>query len=117
MVITNWSMVANYFECFSVYDVNGDSTDMDNGNPYNNYSLSNHFGNPSAVAHWKTPGTDVTTGTGELDLSNSYATDGSFAKPVVSSALIDRVTSPRVAYDVYGNARGATTDVGAVEYV
>ena len=53
-------------------------------------------------------------GSGVLDMSNPAAV--TYCAPLVGSSIINRLPSVRVPADLFGNARDATPDLGAIEY-
>lgn len=60
-------------------------------------------------------GTNTATyGDGVVDISDD--TDPNFGYPIAESALIDAVPTTFVPYDLWGNARGSSSDIGALEY-
>jgi hypothetical protein len=137
--LTNASFIGNVFWHFIdpgtvIKDLNPAWSEPGNAN--NNEFLYNHLENVYGVTpskectpndpfirnsypcpHWyaKRPDSDsgVSSTVGEGELTIDY-TSSDFGKPVAGSQLLDRFLS-KVPCDLVGNARGATSDVGAYE--
>jgi hypothetical protein len=123
---TNSSLVGNYFYALEVSagGTTGYSTIFESGNSNNNEAISNHYNISKADGYGTiqsaSPDTGVdtaTVGTQEIDESDlvNYVNLG---RPITDkSKLIDRLSHNRTSFDLHGNARDLTSDVGAWEYV